>query len=412
MSNMYKKQKTLMLLGGSRQQVLPIIKAKELKYKTVLCDYLPNNPGREFADVFYLISTTDKDEILKVAKKEKIDGIVAYASDPAAATVGYVSEKLNLPGGHPYQSVEILTNKDKFREFLRKNGFNVPKAKSFSSFESFLKGLEDFNFPVIIKPVDSSGSKGISYLENKNETLNKHKLLELFTNALQFSRNKKIIVEDLIKKKGYQVAGDGFSIDGKLVFRCFGDDHFDVNNSNPFVPIAASFPTSLSESMQSKIHDEIQRLLSLLNMGTGAYNFDIIIDDYDNIFLMEIGPRNGGNYIPQVIEYSCGVDLLTTTLQFALNEGYFKSKVQESKFCCYYAIHSKVAGTLKNLTINSDFKKNNLIQSFINIEIGQYVEAYNGSNSCIGILLLHFDNWKSMIEAIESPFLWMNIEVS
>ena len=114
--------KKILLLGGSAQQIIAIKTAKRLGYYTVLCDFLEDNPGQYEADKFYLVSTTDKEAVLDVAQKEHVDGVLAYASDPAAPTAAYVGEKLNLPT-NPYKSVEILCNKDKFREFLTTNGF-------------------------------------------------------------------------------------------------------------------------------------------------------------------------------------------------------------------------------------------------------------------------------------------------
>ena len=102
--------KKLLLLGGSAQQVVAIETAKRLGYYTILCDYLSDNPGQYVADKFYLESTTNKEKILEIAAKEKIDGIVAYASDPAAPTAAYVAEKLNLYT-NPYESVKTLCNK-------------------------------------------------------------------------------------------------------------------------------------------------------------------------------------------------------------------------------------------------------------------------------------------------------------
>ena len=107
----------ILLLGGSAQQVVVIEIAKRLGYYTVLCDFLPDNPGQYVADRFYPVSTTDKDAVLKIAEKEKVDGVLAYASDPAAPTVAYVAEKLGL-ASNPYESVGILCDKARFRRFL------------------------------------------------------------------------------------------------------------------------------------------------------------------------------------------------------------------------------------------------------------------------------------------------------
>ena len=130
MSNKPSKKKIL-LLGGSCAQIPAIVKAKEKNLYTILCDYLPDNPGQEHADEFHQVSTTDKEAVLSVAKKLKVDYVMAYASDPAAPTAAYVAEKLGLPGSS-YASVRVLSEKDLFREMLKKNKFNSPRAISFT----------------------------------------------------------------------------------------------------------------------------------------------------------------------------------------------------------------------------------------------------------------------------------------
>lgn len=187
-------KKKLLLLGGSAQQVVAIDKAKELGYYTVLCDYLPDNPGQYHADKFYQKSTTDKDAILKIAMAEKIDGIIAYASDPAAPTAAYVAEKLGLPT-NPYVSVNILCNKDKFRKFLSENGFNSPMARGYADVDRAIGDISDFRFPVIIKPVDSSGSKGATVLHSSD------KIKEAIDFAFSFSRGHRIVIEEFVEKK-------------------------------------------------------------------------------------------------------------------------------------------------------------------------------------------------------------------
>ena len=274
--------KKLLLLGGSAQQVVAIETAKRLGCYTVLCDYLPDNPGQYAADKFYLVSTTDKDAVLEVAKKEGVDGVLAYASDPAAPTAAYVAEKMGLPGS-PYRSVDILCNKDKFRAFLAENGFCTPKARGYEDTAPAEKDLKEgvFTFPVIVKPVDSSGSKGVGRIDTAEE------ISEKLEYAMSFSRGHKIIVEEFVEKFGYQIAGDGLSIDGKLVFRCFANDHFDPKCENPFVPVSASFPYNMPADVQTKIHNEIQRLLT-----EGRNRLDIHADGIGHINLHTLARDN------------------------------------------------------------------------------------------------------------------------
>ena len=147
--------KKILFLGASPFQIPPIKYAKKQGHFVITCDYLPTNPGHQFADKYINISTTDIDAVLKIAKEEKIDGIVAYASDPAAPTQAYVANELGLPG-NPYESVKILARKDLFRKFLVENNFVTPRSRSFYSISDAISWIDEITFPCIVKPVDSS----------------------------------------------------------------------------------------------------------------------------------------------------------------------------------------------------------------------------------------------------------------
>lgn len=401
------KKGKLLLLGGSAQQIVAIETAKNLGYYTVVCDYLPDNPGQHFADKFYLVSTTDKEAILDVAKKEQVDGILAYASDPAAPTAAYVAEKLGLHG-NPYDSVEILCNKDKFREFLKNNGFNTPKAKGYSNIADALADIKNnlFKLPVIVKPVDSSGSKGVSKISNFNEAPDK------LSYAIGFSISKKIIVEEFVEKLGYQIAGDGLSINGELVFRCFANDHFNPRCKNPFVPISASFPYEMPNEIHLKIHNEIQRLLALLKMQTCTYNFDIRIDKDFNVYLMEIAPRDGGNYIPQIIKYATGVDLVECSVLAAMGEEIENiSQKSTNGFWAYYAVHSLEDGFLEEIKISKDVYEKHIVENHILKSPGDEIKSFTGANTTLGILLMKFDNLKQMLNMMDHSEHWIEVKL-
>ena len=398
--------KKLLLLGGSAQQVVAIETAKRLGCYTVLCDYLPDNPGQYAADKFYLVSTTDKEAVLEVAKKENVDGVLAYASDPAAPTAAYVAEKMGLPGS-PYRSVDILCNKDKFRAFLAENGFCTPKARGYEDTSAAAKDLKDgvFTFPVIVKPVDSSGSKGVGRIDTADE------ISEKLEYAMSFSRGHKIIVEEFVEKFGYQIAGDGLSIDGKLVFRCFANDHFDPKCENPFVPVSASFPYNMPDDVQTKIHNEIQRLLTLLDMGTTTYNFDMRIDKDYNVYLMEVAPRDGGNYIPDIIKYCTGVDLVECAVKAAM--GMSLDDVSMSpydSFYAYYAVHSYESGRLKSIDIDENARRK-IVEDHIIVKAGDEITTFTGANTTLGILLMKFDSMAEMLDMMDDSEKWINVKV-
>ncbi len=396
--------KKLLLLGGSAQQVVAIEIAKRLGYDTVLCDYLPDNPGQYHAAKFYLVSTIDKKAVLEVARKEKVDGVVAYASDPAAPTAAYVAEMLGLPG-NPYESVEILCNKDRFRAFLAEHGFCTPKAKGYSSIAEASSDLRAgvFRFPVIAKPVDSSGSKGVGRIDSPDEA--EDKLLY----AMSFSRGGRIIVEEFVEKFGYQIAGDGLSVDGKLVFRYFANDHFNPRCVNPFVPISASFPYNMPKDVQDKIHNEIQRLLTALGMRSCTYNFDMRIDRDYNVYLMEVAPRDGGNYIPDVIRHATGVDLVECAVKAAMGEQIeLPEKVEPDGYWSYFAVHSMKEGILDQIII-SDAAQRMIVDNHIIKKPGDKISAFTGANTTLGCLVMRFDNMEQMLHMMDHSEKWIEV---
>ena len=397
-------KRKLLLLGGSAQQIVAIETAKRLGYETVLCDYLPHNPGQHHADHFYLVSTTDKEAVLQVARDEGVAGVLAYASDPAAPTAAYVAKKLGLPGS-PYESVEILCNKDRFRAFLAANGFCTPRARGYGSIDEAARDLNDgvFRFPVMVKPVDSSGSKGISRIDAGEDPAGK------LNTAMSFSRGKRIVVEEYVEKYGYQIAGDGLSVNGKLVFRCFANDHFNPACVNPYVPISASFPYNMPRAVQEKIHAEIQRLLTLLHMGSTTYNFDMRIDADGNVYLMEVAPRNGGNYIPDVIRCATGVNLVEYAVRCAMGEPISMEGFPEPEgFWSYYAVHSLRDGILDRVEIDPAAQAH-IVENHLLKKEGDKIRAFTGANTTLGILLMRFDSMEQMLHMMDHSEEWIRV---
>tara|TARA_R110001606_G_scaffold136199_2_gene273627 strand:- start:8319 stop:9527 length:1209 start_codon:yes stop_codon:yes gene_type:complete len=386
--------KRILFLGGAPTQIPPIKYALERGYYVITCDYLPDNPGHKLAHEYHNISTTDKEGVLALASSLDIDGVVAYASDPAAPTAAFVAEKLGLPG-NPYTSVEILARKDLFRGFLAEHGFNVPRSKSFYDIASAKIWLEEIGLPAFIKPVDSSGSKGVTHLQSMEE------FVTAFEHALAFSREKKVVVEERIVKGGYQVAGDGFIVDGKLVFRCWADEHFD-KLCNGLVPIGQTFPTSHQHTLLETAHAETQRLLTLLDMKMGALNFDFVFSEEGEFYFLELGPRNGGCLIPEVIRYSTNIDLIKYTVDAALGMDCSELCMSPAQgFWSSYMVHALEDGIFKELWI-SERAKAYVIEQDIQVRPGESVRKFSGSHDTLGTMILRYPSMDVMLESIDN----------
>ena len=387
--------KKIMFLGGSNQQIPAIKYANESGYYTILCDYLNDNPGQYLTDEFYCVSTTDKEKVLEIARLLNIDGIVAYASDPAALTAAYVAEALNLPS-NPYESVLILSKKDLFRKFLKENGFNCPKAKSFNNIEDAYKELEDFRLPIIVKPIDSSGSKGVNRVDDIN------KFESSFNLALENSRDKVVIVEEFIERSHpCMIGGDGFVVDGKLVFTGYLNSHRNFK-LNPYVPIGTSYPLFMNEKQKEQIYNEIQRVIDLLDIKMGALNLELMFSTDGKLYIIEIGPRNGGNMIPDLLEIATGVDLIAATVEASIGNYNLKLKEQnEKKFYSTYVIHSSVDGKLDYITY-ADEIKDNIVKEVMYKSLGDKVEVFNGANKALGIVFLKYDSIEELKYKMEN----------
>ncbi len=397
--------KRVLMLGGSIYQTYAIKEAVKQGHYVITCDYLPDNPGHKFAHEYHNVSTTDKDAVLELARTLKVDGVVAYASDPAAPTAAYVCEKLGLPTS-PYKSVEILSKKHLFRQYLAEHGFNVPKAKSYTKYEDALAEIGLFNLPVMVKPVDSSGSKGINKLTDKSQ------LKAFVEDALSYSRDKIFLIEEFIVKKGPQISGDAFSVDGKLVFHCLGNEFYSKKVDKDFAPLGECWPTVMSKEVIETLEADLQRLITSLGMKSNAYNVEAIYGEDGKVYILELGARSGGSLIPQVTALATGVDMVPYVIKAALGDDCSDLKMAPVKgFWSNYMAHSNKTGKYAGIEYEAVFERKHLVDYVSDTKYGELVHKYRDAQDCVGELILKYDNREQMDFIIENMDRYVTIRV-
>lgn len=392
-----------MLLGGIRY-LLPVIKAAhEQGYYVITADYLPDNIAHKYSDEYVNVSIIDKEAVLAVAKEKGIDGIMSFGVDPGVITASYVQNQLGLPSFGPYESVDILQNKDKFRRFLDENGFNVPKARSFSSIEAALSDLDWYEFPVIVKPTDSAGSKGVTRVDN----------FEVLTPALEYafkhSIKGNVIVEEFIEKRGCSSDTDSFVYNGELKMITFSAQRFDESAINPYTPAAYSWPSTFTKEEEAYLTSEIQRLLTLLRMQTSIYNIETRIGTNGKPYIMEVSPRGGGNRLAEVVRYATGVDMITACTRAAVGDSI--DEIQQQPYNGHWAeivLHANHAGVFEELEISNDLPAK-IIEEDLWIKSGDYVSEFEGANNAIGTVVLRFDNAEGLEKAISHQGEWLKV---
>ena len=396
--------KKVLMLGGSIYQTYAIKEAVKQGYYVITCDYLPGNPGHKFAHEYHNVSTTDKEAVLELAKRLKVDGIVAYASDPAAPTAAFVCEKLGLPTS-PYRSVEILSKKHLFRKYLADNGFNVPKANSYLTFEEAEQDLRNFKLPVMVKPVDSSGSKGVNKLTNPSQ------LKHFFEDAMSYSRDKIVLIEEFIVKNGPQISGDAFSVDGKLVFHCLGNEFYSTKVDKDFAPLGECWPTVMPQEVIDTLAQDLQRLISSLGMKSNAYNVEAIYGTDGKVYILELGARSGGSLIPQVTALATGVDMVPYVIKAAMGEDCSDLKMAPVKgFWSNYMAHSNETGFYDGIEYQKEFGEKHLVDYVTDTQLGNPIHKYRDAQDCVGELILRYDSQEEMFEIIENMDRYFRIK--
>ena len=393
----------LMILGGSRY-ALPVIKAAhELGAYVITADYLPNNIAHRYSDKYCNVSITDLQATLRAARDCAIDGVISFACDPGVVTAAYVAEEMGLPSVGSFEAVSILQNKGRFRRFLTEHGFNVPTAREYKMGDDALAETEMFHWPVIVKPTDSAGSKGVTRVDDPSM------LGKAIEHALEFSRSREFIIEDFITQHGFSSDTDSFSVDGELRFVSFNSQRFDPKAENPYTPAAYSWPSSMTQAHQAELRSELQRLIRLLGLGTSIYNIETREGTDGKAYIMECSPRGGGNRLAECLEYATGVKLVENAVRAALGMPTIGVEQRSYDGCWAEVIlHSDKPGVFDSLWIDEAIR-DAVFERDLWIEPGTTVGGFTAANEAVGTLVLKFETEERLQEVMKEPSRYVKI---
>lgn len=400
--------KRLMLLGGNRYQMPVIRAAHKFGYHVITCDYLPDNIAHKYSDEYCNISIIDKEAVLKAATELKIDGIMSFGCDPGVVSAAYVAEKMGLPFQCSYEAACILQDKGRFRQFLCENGFNSPRAKRYEEKEAPLKDMDFFQWPVIVKPADSAGSKGVSRVNTPEE------LPGAIDIALDGAHNGAFIIEDFLTFEGYHSSTDPFTVDGELKFITYSDQLFDPEADNPYTPAYIIWPSTMKQGYQEELTSEIQRLMHLLGMKTGIYNIETCVAN-GKPYIMEVSPRGGGCKIAELQAMAYGIDLIEAEVKKAV--GLPVGGVRQTKcngYWCEMIVHARSGegGILKSVTVDPAIAEKYLKVTDLSVKKGDYIKPFTGANMALGDMFFRFDSREELDEVMGRQKEWLHINLA
>lgn len=393
-----------MLLGGLRY-LLPVIEAAHRHgIHVITVDYLPDNIAHRYSDEYHNVSIIDKEAVLALAQELQIDGIMSFAVDPGVVAAAYVAEKMHLPFQCSYEAACILQDKSRFRQFLAVNGFNVPNARGYSEADDAQQDIDYFNWPVIVKPVDSAGSKGITRVDDAAN------LPAAIAHALDSSPSKHFIIEDFLEGKGPSMGDECFVVDGVLKYNAFYDQFFDNEAINPFAPSGELWPSAMDKSYEQDFKNQLQRLFDLLHISTGIFNVECRICTNGKPYLMEVSPRAGGNRLAEILNYAADVDIIEA--EVCSSVGLPLPDVHEPNYNGYYAInvlHSVRNGIFQDIRIVPDFEEKHVIEKDLWVKPGDAVSGFTGANQSLGTIFLRFNTREQLDQFVSSPQQYISI---
>ena len=301
--------KKIMILGAGTYQVPLIQTARRMGLYTIVVSIPGDYQGFTLADKIYELDTRDKDGILEAAREEQIDGICTSGTDVAVSTIGYVCEKMGL-SGIPQEAAAILTDKALMKEAFLKGGVSASTGMRVYSLTEARSAAERIGYPVVVKRVDSSGSRGITVVEQPE------RLEEAYHHAAKRSTRDYVLVEGFIK--GTEIGVDGFVQDGQLVFLA-PHTKFVYRGKNTTIPVGHAFPYTCSREVYDEIGRQMQAAVTASGADQCSVNADVFVDG-NKISIIEMGGRTGATCIPELISIYYGFDFYEKMIRSALGE--------------------------------------------------------------------------------------------
>lgn len=303
--------KKVMILGAGLLQSYVIKRAKDLGYETIVLDMDENAVGKKYADKFIPINIVDKEKCLEVAQENNINGVLTAATDYGVITSAYIANEMGLPG-LDVSVATIIKNKYDVRRILYENGADdTNQFFEITNMNDVDVICKDAIFPLIVKPCDGSGSKGVCKVDSKDE------LKIAIRDALKVSLSKKALVETFITGKEYGV--ESFVHNNEI--HILGVMKKEMTKPPFYAELGHCIPSKLSDDIEEKVKKVVERAIKSLEINFGAVNMDLLITSDGKVCIVDIGARMGGNLIgSHIIPLSSGIDYMGNIIKCAVGD--------------------------------------------------------------------------------------------
>ena len=401
--------KKILIVGGGVNQMPLILASKQEGYHVVVVDYAGEKcPAYTVADRLYNVSTLDEEAIYDVARKEGIDGIISN-SEPSMLIVNSIAERLGLIG-NPVEGINGLISKNRFRDLQRRAGVYTPNHFEVATEEEAVSVSERLSYPIIIKPGESSASRGCKVIESfDNEDIAK-----AFLACQKLSRDKKVVVEEFVEMPSLRTIEGDFFVRGDEIL---WDGLFYTTRASwaPQVPMTYTAPILMDEDKQEMIKSSVVRVLKGAGIRFGEFNMEGFFTKSGEFFIIEINARQGGNFLPNFIRRFTGIDynrlLVTTSVNDDSYWNAIVSSERKNHCCMMHSVYSQKEGLYKGLTIDPTISAHVTNVTEL-LSAGDKVEKCVDGTSIVASVDLEFDNLDELYDMTPQVIDSIHVELS
>ena len=381
-------KKVLLILNGGHSEI-PLIRAgKKLGFHVVTTGNLPELIGHSYADQYCRADFSDKEAILKLAKDLNIAAICSCANDFGIITAAYVAEKLNLPGHDSFETTCALHHKDTFRQITAKFNIHAPLAKSFSSVDDALNDADSFAYPVIVKPTDLTGGKGVSRADNSYE------ISTALKKAFNMSRCGVVVVEPFLS--GTLHSFSTFLVNQKIVAH-FSDNEYTYKN--PYLISSSAGPAKNIDNYAGILIADMEKLAHELKLVDGVFHAQYILSG-GMPYIIEITRRCSGDFYSVPVEYARDIPwaemIVRAECSLPLEEDFFRMH-EPQRFGGRHCIMGRRNGTVKDVVIADELREN-VYDAFTWWKPGHIISDFMKDK--LGVLFLKFSDEREMLDKI------------
>lgn len=392
---------TVLVTGGSHAE-LPMIKAlHEMGFRVITTGNNTEGLGHKEADEYVPGDFSDPSFVLELAKEKKVSGIVSGCNDFAYLSTAYAAQELGLPGHDDHETSKDIHHKDRFRSLCKKCGARIPDFFSFTEPEGTRDRCEGLGYPLIIKPIDLTGGKGVRICHDYRE------VMEAFEEARRWSRQPRFLAEQMIQGENHGVSA--LVVKAEVRFAFFDNEEYYLN---PYLVSGAYYPSSLTEETKHMIIRDIERISAQAGLVDGLFHCQCIVQEDGTPYLIDPCRRAPGDLYLKLVELGTGIPYARLIVQAELGLGLeeaLQGIAPQENCIARECIMASENGRVERIVIEEELKQY-VTESLIWGNIGEIIEDYMKYKA--GIVFFSFPSRDVMEKALARLRSDMRIEVS